>query len=81
MHCRYCPCNKIQRMRREGFLQNKVYPLFGFYPWRCPECKTRYLLRSRGAKHTRPQSAAGAQSARSEASSRSSMTEENGQLV
>jgi hypothetical protein len=37
-------------MPRVGFLQSKILPLFGFYPWKCPECKTRYLLRMRGEK-------------------------------
>jgi len=37
-------------MKRVGFLQNRVYSIFGFYPWKCPECKTRYLLRARGSR-------------------------------
>jgi hypothetical protein len=37
-------------MQRVGFLQIKILPIFGFYPWRCPECKTRFLLRTRGTK-------------------------------
>jgi len=50
MQCRHCNCKQIHRMKRVGFLQTRIYSLFGFYPWRCPECKTRYLLRARGVK-------------------------------
>jgi len=50
MQCRNCDCKQIFRMKRVGFLQNRVYSIFGFYPWKCPECKTRYLLRARGSR-------------------------------
>ena len=50
MQCRNCDCKQIHRMKRVGFLQTRIFPLFGFYPWKCPECKTRYLLRARGSK-------------------------------
>ncbi len=61
MQCRNCECKQIHRMKRSGFLQNRVYPLFGFYPWKCPECKTRYLLRARGSKHRKGGSRSGAE--------------------
>jgi hypothetical protein len=52
-------------MKRVGFLQTRIYSLFGFYPWKCPECKTRYLLRVRGARRNKT----GVRSAETDASS------------
>jgi hypothetical protein len=65
-------------MKRVGFLQTRVYPLFGFYPWKCPECKTRYLLRARGTKRKKTSSR---HSAETDASLRSPMTTKDRQLV
>lgn len=38
------------RLRRTGFLETKLFPVFGFYPWKCPQCKAKQLLRSRGKR-------------------------------
>lgn len=52
MHCTKCG-SEMRRLMRESFLQRKVYPLFGYYPWECPLCrepilfKKRYLRRKR----------------------------------
>lgn len=52
MNCRECG-NCLRRLARRGFLQVKIFPLFGYYPWECPVCrktimvKKQYLLKRR----------------------------------
>ena len=44
MHCKECG-NPLRRMARKGFLQLKVYPRFGYYPWECPICRVTIMIR------------------------------------
>ena len=46
--CSYCKRDGIRRTGRRGFAENFLYPLLGYFPWWCPKCKTRSLLRHRG---------------------------------
>jgi len=39
VHCKQCG-SKLRRISRKGFLQLNFFPLFGFYPWECPICRT-----------------------------------------
>jgi hypothetical protein len=34
-------------MPRIGFLQNKVFPKFGYYPWECMHCRGITMLKMR----------------------------------
>ena len=43
----------MRRLSRSGFLQQKVYPLFGYYPWECHLCRTRVMLRKQYQRRTR----------------------------
>ena len=46
-----CPnCDEVEltRVARHGFLQERVYPRFGMYPWECAQCRQIFLLKSRG---------------------------------
>jgi hypothetical protein len=45
--CRCCGSDRVYRLFREGFLQKKIYPMFGFYPWRCRTCATTMMLQKR----------------------------------
>ncbi|MFZ0339703.1 MAG: hypothetical protein WAL45_16845 [Terracidiphilus sp.] len=47
VHCQECGSDKVRRVSREGFLQMKIYPLFGYYPWRCMGCGVHVVLRKR----------------------------------
>ena len=47
VHCKYCGSERVFRVFRQGYLQEKIYPLFGFYPWKCKGCKEHMMLRSR----------------------------------
>jgi hypothetical protein len=37
--CRKCGADALRRENRRGFLQLKVFPLFGLYPWECIMCR------------------------------------------
>jgi hypothetical protein len=45
MVCRKCGCDALRREPRNGFLQMKVYPMFGLYPWECMMCRNVLLYR------------------------------------
>ena len=47
VHCRKCGSDRVYRVEREGFMQEKIYPLFGYYPWRCKICRVHVMLRKR----------------------------------
>jgi hypothetical protein len=46
MQCTNCG-SEMRRLMRESFLQRKIYPLFGFFPWECPICRKPIMLRAR----------------------------------
>jgi len=48
--CPSCGSNKLRRLPRFGFLQQKVFPIFGFFPWECPICRQTRLYRKRGKR-------------------------------
>jgi hypothetical protein len=53
--CPRCMSDKVYRLYREGFLQKRIYSLFGFYPWRCKVCSAHMMLhRRRIAKRKHP---------------------------
>jgi hypothetical protein len=43
----------MRRLKREGFMQLKVYSAFGYYPWECPICRDPMLVRR---QYMRPKS-------------------------
>jgi DNA-directed RNA polymerase subunit RPC12/RpoP len=47
VRCRECGSDKVLRVSRSGFFQLKIYPLFGFFPWRCSRCGHYVLLHKR----------------------------------
>lgn len=47
VHCQKCDSDKVCRVFRKGFFQEKICPLFGYYPWRCMRCGLRVMLRKR----------------------------------
>jgi len=49
MKCRKCKwAGDLIRMKRAGFLEQKVYPLFGYYPWKCSICGVKRIIKFRG---------------------------------
>ena len=51
--CERCGSEKMHRVFREGFLQQHIYPFFGYFPWRCKTCGNLALMhkRHRGRAH------------------------------
>ena len=45
--CPECGSDHPRRLERKGFLQMKIYPIFGYYPWTCGACKTTFMMRKR----------------------------------
>ena len=49
--CPDCGTQKMRRLPRLGFLQKKLWPLFGLYPWECPICRKTRLVQRRKPDH------------------------------
>lgn len=47
MVCPYCGHDRLRRTSRVSFLENKIFPLVGIYPWECANCRQHYLRRKR----------------------------------
>ena len=66
-HWKGCPCCgqlALVRMARLGLLQERVFPKFGYYPWECPQCRKKLLIKSRGVSYSRHFVAAAGEPAR-----------------
>jgi ssDNA-binding Zn-finger/Zn-ribbon topoisomerase 1 len=48
--CPECGADRLRRVERKGFMQERVYPLFGYFPWYCRECRQYSLLRKRSRR-------------------------------
>ena len=49
MVCKCCgAARSLRREKRESLLQQKVFPLFGLYPWECALCRKVRYYRQRG---------------------------------
>ena len=58
LSCPLCGYSSMRREERRGFLQKRVYLLFGHYPWRCKKCNMTSLMRKRlERRRRRPESA------------------------
>jgi protein-tyrosine-phosphatase len=42
--CPYCQSKRIRRVKREGFMQKKVWPLLNGYPYHCGNCDKGFIL-------------------------------------
>ena len=47
VHCQKCGSDRVYRVIRKGYFQEKIYPLFGYYPWQCMKCGVRVILHQR----------------------------------
>lgn len=45
--CRVCGSDEMRRVLRLGILQENIFPMFGYFPWRCMKCGTQVILRKR----------------------------------
>ncbi len=46
----------MRRLARAGFLQQHIWPFFGYYPWECPICRKLRLVRCRRRRGVRLES-------------------------
>jgi hypothetical protein len=46
----------MRRLMRESFMQRKVYPFFGYYPWECPLCRELVMFKVRHLRKKRSKS-------------------------
>jgi hypothetical protein len=51
--CPDCHQEELERIARRGFLRKHVYPILGYYPWKCAICGRDYAIRERGAGYGR----------------------------
>jgi ssDNA-binding Zn-finger/Zn-ribbon topoisomerase 1 len=49
--CPQCDEVELTRVARRGFMQERVYPKFGMFPWECAQCRQIFLLKSRGRSY------------------------------
>lgn len=49
--CPNCCHEQLARIARRGFLRERLFPIFGFYPWECAMCRRQFMLRKRGAAY------------------------------
>jgi transposase-like protein len=47
VRCPQCGDEHPRRRERKGFLETRVLPVLGYYPWMCATCKSTFLLRKR----------------------------------
>ena len=52
MECPQCLRGEFRRTARKGFFERHIYVRFGYFPWKCPTCRFRTLLKSRGERTT-----------------------------
>jgi transposase-like protein len=54
--CPRCKAQSAMRINRTSFLERRIYPLFGYYPWKCGGCGSTFLYRFKGNKIRRRKS-------------------------
>jgi hypothetical protein len=57
--CPNCSEFELTRVARHGFMQERVYPKFGMFPWECGQCRQIFLLKSRGRSYRKAGPASG----------------------
>jgi hypothetical protein len=48
MVCPKCKVGQLDRVRRQGFLENRILARLGYFPWECATCRKRSFIRTRG---------------------------------
>lgn len=52
LSCPKCGGKHMFRLERKGFIQTRILPLFGYFPWKCYDCRIYRHMRSRGGDLT-----------------------------
>ena len=45
--CSLCGGKRVHRVKRNGLKEKWIFSLFGYYPWRCSTCRTKFYLKRR----------------------------------
>ena len=45
--CPRCGSDRSRRVERKKFLEKNIYPIFGYFPWRCGRCRAKFFLKKR----------------------------------
>ena len=53
VYCPECGAPRTYRVERKGFLQRRVFPILGFFPWQCRNCGAEVILRRRNRRWKR----------------------------
>jgi hypothetical protein len=48
--CDRCSGKFFRRLNRKGWMERKVLPFLGLYPWECALCRRKVVLRTDGFK-------------------------------
>jgi hypothetical protein len=48
--CGRCHAEEFRRLNRMGFLERKVLPMLGYFPWECALCRRKTYLHADGHK-------------------------------
>jgi len=52
LRCPNCRSLSMRRISRSGFLQKTIFPLLGYYPWKCASCRLEKLFHNRGPRRS-----------------------------
>ena len=47
IRCPHCGNDRPRRVERATFMEKKIFPMFGYYPWMCGFCKSSFMARKR----------------------------------
>ncbi|HLI04297.1 MAG TPA: hypothetical protein VKU93_08505 [Terracidiphilus sp.] len=57
--CVNCGSERVRRIERKGILERRFFKLFGYFPWRCATCRTKFFLKRRSRDGDKPREYAG----------------------
>jgi len=55
LKCKKCGTPHMRRLHRRGFLRNRLFAFFGYFPWECPVCRIPHYFRERLTPRTSSQ--------------------------
>ena len=53
LECPWCGLMTMTRQNRHGWLEERILPLFGVYPWACRDCREPKYYRNRGSSRSK----------------------------
>jgi hypothetical protein len=53
IRCPHCGNDRPRRVERKTFLEKRILPILGYYPWTCGFCKSSFLARKRNRRKSK----------------------------